>query len=221
MSSSWGECEADAGQGYAQDENITSEQMAAQGQSMFSSAGDTGAYDCIREGSGSADRDCLEVDDPAPQPRVTSVGGTSLESDNPGTHPYRNILRGLSRSGTWTTSAMALQRGCSGTTAPEPVVADPVSAGADRATSGVRASITARRRLALPIVPRQRPVRPAVKCRTSQLTRMTTRRTASTAQTLTPAAPAPSTRATRAGIGSGWAAPACLRRCGRRFWSTA
>ncbi len=43
MSSSWGECEADAGQGYAQAENITAEQMAAQGQSMFSSAGDTGA----------------------------------------------------------------------------------------------------------------------------------------------------------------------------------
>ncbi len=69
--------------------------MAAQGQSMFSSAGDTGAYDCIREGSRSADRDCLEVDDPATQPRVTSVGGTSLESDNPGTHPYPRYPQGI------------------------------------------------------------------------------------------------------------------------------
>jgi subtilase family serine protease len=62
---------------------------------MFSSAGDTGAYDCIREGSRSADRDCLEVDDPATQPRVTSVGGTSLESDNPGTKPCPQYPQGI------------------------------------------------------------------------------------------------------------------------------
>jgi kumamolisin len=84
ISSSWGECENDAGASYAQAENTVFEQLAMQGQSLFSSSGDTGAFGCIR----SDGTDVLNVNDPASQPWVTSVGGTSFEGDNPGTKAY-------------------------------------------------------------------------------------------------------------------------------------
>jgi subtilase family serine protease len=83
VSSSWGECENDAGAALAQSENIVFEQMALQGQSVFNAAGDTGAFDCLR-GSGTTQANVM---DPASQTWVTSVGGTSLEGDNPGTNP--------------------------------------------------------------------------------------------------------------------------------------
>jgi kumamolisin len=86
VSSSWAICEPDAGLGYAQAENLIFEQMAAQGQSMFSSAGDTGAFECIRDGTFS-DYAPLESLDPASQPWVTSTGGTSFESFDPGDNP--------------------------------------------------------------------------------------------------------------------------------------
>ncbi|HEY6537990.1 MAG TPA: S53 family peptidase [Candidatus Dormibacteraeota bacterium] len=88
ISSSWAECEPDVGQSYAEAENLIFEQMAAQGQSMFASSGDTGAYDCLRDGTeGLYASHPQQVSDPATQPWVTSVGGTSLESDNPGSNP--------------------------------------------------------------------------------------------------------------------------------------
>jgi subtilase family serine protease len=80
ISSSWGLCENDAGAAYAQAENLIFEQMALQGQSLFNAAGDTGAFDCIR----SDNTNGLNVMDPASQPWVTSVGGTSFASFNPG-----------------------------------------------------------------------------------------------------------------------------------------
>ena len=83
ISSSWGVCENDVTAGYVQAENTLFEQMAFQGQSMFSSAGDTGAFGCIR----SDGTTIVDQGDPSSQPWVTSVGGTSLESDNPGTNP--------------------------------------------------------------------------------------------------------------------------------------
>jgi subtilase family serine protease len=82
VSSSWGECEKYAGKAYVEAENTVFEQMALQGQSVFAAAGDDGAFDCLGyDGKG------VNVDDPEAQPWVTSVGGTSLESDNPGTNP--------------------------------------------------------------------------------------------------------------------------------------
>jgi subtilase family serine protease len=83
VSSSWGLCENDAGAGYAEAENVLFEQMALQGQSMFAAAGDSGAFGCIRDGTGSE----LNVGDPSSQPWVTSVGGTSFGSYNPGSDP--------------------------------------------------------------------------------------------------------------------------------------
>ena len=84
ISSSWGVCENDVTAGMAQAENTVFEQMALQGQSMFNSAGDTGAFGCIRSDGTSI----VDQADPASQPWVTSVGGTSLEGDNPGTNPH-------------------------------------------------------------------------------------------------------------------------------------
>jgi subtilase family serine protease len=86
VSSSWGDCEADSGLGYAEAENVLFEQMAAQGQSMFASAGDTGAFECIRDGTFS-DHAPIEAADPATQPWVTGAGGTSLGSFDPGDNP--------------------------------------------------------------------------------------------------------------------------------------
>jgi kumamolisin len=92
ISTSWAECEPDAGLAYAQAENIVFEQMAAQGQSIFASAGDTGAFECIRDGT-FGNYAPLEALDPASQPWVTSTGGTSFESFDPGSksnpsYPY-------------------------------------------------------------------------------------------------------------------------------------
>jgi kumamolisin len=84
ISSSWGLCENDAGAGYVETENVLFEQLALQGQSMFSSSGDTGAFDCIR----SDGTTILNVNDPASQPWVTSVGGTSFETYNPGMNEH-------------------------------------------------------------------------------------------------------------------------------------
>jgi len=84
ISTSWGACELDSGLAQVQAENIAFTQMAAQGQSIFASSGDTGAFGCIR-GSGST---AIDVGDPS-QPTVTVVGGTSFGTYDPGTdlHP--------------------------------------------------------------------------------------------------------------------------------------
>ncbi|MFZ0996471.1 MAG: S53 family peptidase [Candidatus Dormiibacterota bacterium] len=95
VSSSWAVCEIDATEPYAQAENLVFEQMAAQGQSMFAAAGDTGAFSCIRDGAGSLDQYGLQVLDPGAQPWVTSVGGTSLETDNPGSNPHPTYPNGV------------------------------------------------------------------------------------------------------------------------------
>jgi subtilase family serine protease len=86
VSSSWAVCEPDAGLGMAEAENVIFEQMAAQGQSMFASSGDTGAFECIRDGTFS-DYAPLESLDPASQPWVTSTGGTSFGTFDPGDNP--------------------------------------------------------------------------------------------------------------------------------------
>lgn len=85
ISSSWGLCEQDAGYGQAQAEAVLFYQMAVQGQSMFSAAGDTGAYDCLRD-TGSPNQNAVAVDDPSAQRLVTAVGGTSFGSFDPGSN---------------------------------------------------------------------------------------------------------------------------------------
>ena len=94
ISSSWAVCEPDAGLAVAQAENLIFEQMAAQGQSIFASSGDTGAFECIRDGTFS-DYAPLQSLDPASQPWVTSAGGTSFESFDPGSNPNPSYPYGI------------------------------------------------------------------------------------------------------------------------------
>ena len=72
ISTSWGICEALEGSVPAAVENTLFEEAAVQGQSLLAAAGDTGSDDC---GDGQS-----SVDDPASQPWVTGVGGTSLRA---------------------------------------------------------------------------------------------------------------------------------------------
>ncbi|MDR3607184.1 MAG: S53 family peptidase [Oligoflexia bacterium] len=77
ISSSWGSSEGSNTTSFAQSENTIFMQMAAQGQSIFAASGDSGADD-----NGSS----LSVDDPAGQPYVVGVGGTTLTTGTGGTY---------------------------------------------------------------------------------------------------------------------------------------
>jgi subtilase family serine protease len=73
ISTSWGLCEPQSPSILIQSENVSFEQMAMQGQSMFAASGDDGAFDCSAKSKGG-----LQVDDPASQPYMTAAGGTSF-----------------------------------------------------------------------------------------------------------------------------------------------
>jgi hypothetical protein len=93
ISTSWGGCEVAEQQGapgVQQVENEIFEQTAAQGQSVFSSAGDDGSDTCAEHDSVPVAPD-LSVGDPSSQPYVTSVGGTSmLNASDPPTESVWN-----------------------------------------------------------------------------------------------------------------------------------
>jgi len=69
---SWGECETQSGAAELQTLDGIFKQGAAQGISLFSAAGDSGAYDCNDSN--------LAVDSPASDPYVIGVGGTNLQT---------------------------------------------------------------------------------------------------------------------------------------------
>jgi len=77
VSTSWGTSENSNSSSFLQSENTIFMQMAAQGQSIFAAAGDSGAYD---------DGSSLVTDDPASQPYVTGVGGTTLTTSSNGAY---------------------------------------------------------------------------------------------------------------------------------------
>lgn len=77
VSTSWGTCEADPS-GDPSAEQPIFEQMAAQGQTIVSAAGDDGSSDC----NGITNNDPA-VDDPASQPYVTGVGGLTVNDIDP------------------------------------------------------------------------------------------------------------------------------------------
>ena len=81
ISTSWGLCEPAVGSSQTQLEDTLFQEAAAQGQSVFAPAGDSGSEDC--DGAGVGLDTTLEVDDPGSQPYVTSVGGTSMSSSGP------------------------------------------------------------------------------------------------------------------------------------------
>lgn len=75
ISTSWGLAENSTSASTRASENTAFQQMAAQGQSIYAAAGDSGAND-----NGSS----LSVDDPASQPYMTGVGGTALSTVSAG-----------------------------------------------------------------------------------------------------------------------------------------
>jgi subtilase family serine protease len=77
VSTSWGTCESDPS-GDPSAEQPIFEQMAAQGQTVVSAAGDAGSSDC----NGITNNDPA-VDDPASQPYVTGVGGLTVNDIDP------------------------------------------------------------------------------------------------------------------------------------------
>jgi subtilase family serine protease len=79
VTTSWGICEAQT-QGGAQAEQPLFQEMAAQGQTVVSAAGDQGSADCEDATTQAAG---LAVDDPASQPYVTGVGGLTVSSVAP------------------------------------------------------------------------------------------------------------------------------------------
>jgi hypothetical protein len=81
IATSWGQCEPENSPGFEQAENALFQQAAVQGQSLVAASGDSGSEDCYVPGIDSDPE--LAVDDPAAQPYVTGVGGTSLQSVSP------------------------------------------------------------------------------------------------------------------------------------------
>ena len=79
ISTSWGSCEPAMSPEMITAENTIFEQAALQGQTVVAAAGDEGSEDCSNgSASGTGQNDELAVDDPASQPFVTGVGGTTL-----------------------------------------------------------------------------------------------------------------------------------------------
>ena len=88
VTTSWGQCEPAEGSQQTGAENTLFQEAAAQGMSVLSASGDDGSEDC--DGTGGAPQDALEVDDPASQPYVTGVGGTTLSADSTRRPPGRD-----------------------------------------------------------------------------------------------------------------------------------
>ncbi len=85
ITTSWGFCEQaeqDNDPGDQQAENVLFEQAAAQGQTVFSAAGDTGDDDCnaFRTATPPPDQPFISTDDPSSQPYVVGAGGTTIDN---------------------------------------------------------------------------------------------------------------------------------------------
>jgi Pro-kumamolisin, activation domain/PASTA domain/IPT/TIG domain/Divergent InlB B-repeat domain len=83
VSTSWGICEQaiqEGSPGVQQAENLIFEQAAAQGQTVFSAAGDEGSNDCNAFRTTAPTSPILSVDDPSGQPYVVSTGGTTIDN---------------------------------------------------------------------------------------------------------------------------------------------
>ncbi len=74
ISVSWGDCESNMGQQEVTQENTYFKEAAAQGQTILVASGDSGSATCFQQNYDPS----LVADDPAAQPYVTAVGGTTL-----------------------------------------------------------------------------------------------------------------------------------------------
>ena len=82
VSTSWGVCEPNLGRSAAAAENTLFQEAAAQGQTVVSASGDSGSEGCYGQ-LGFDVPNKLAVVDPASQPMVTGVGGTTLRRLGP------------------------------------------------------------------------------------------------------------------------------------------
>ncbi len=90
ISTSWGAPETLLDQVTLTQENAIFQQMAAQGQTIYDASGDNGAYDAY----GFADptqKNSIVIDDPASQPYMTGVGGTTLKYKKPSTNATTGV----------------------------------------------------------------------------------------------------------------------------------
>jgi subtilase family serine protease len=116
VSISYGSCEAALGRAVIEYEAKLFEEMAAQGQSVFASSGDQGAESCSPpDGS---DKSALAVADPASQPTVTGVGGTSLYSGSAGDpvpwNSAETLTEGIWNSGSFQQDGQAVGQATAG-----------------------------------------------------------------------------------------------------------
>jgi subtilase family serine protease len=81
VTTSWGQCEPAVDPSAARAENALFEQAAVQGQTIIAAGGDDGSEDC--NGNDGLPDPSLQVEDPASQPFVTGVGGTTLLAGPP------------------------------------------------------------------------------------------------------------------------------------------
>jgi Pro-kumamolisin, activation domain/Subtilase family/IPT/TIG domain len=102
VSTSWGLCEQSVQNGQAgiqQAENLLFQQAAAQGQTVFSAAGDNGSDDCNtnQKPTPVKGQNPVSVDDPSSQPYVIAVGGTAI--DDARQPPLEQVWNGGPRGG--------------------------------------------------------------------------------------------------------------------------
>ncbi len=90
VSTSWGQCEINALSSDVQEENSLFTIAAAQGQTIVASAGDEGTNDCqtFLPPNGNPQK---SVDDPASQPFITGVGGTTLAINSDNTYKSETV----------------------------------------------------------------------------------------------------------------------------------
>ena len=82
ISTSWGRCEGNSGTSLTDAEATLFQQAAAEGKTIVAAAGDNGSEDCYGQTFG-FQKTALAVDDPASQPFVTGVGGTTFATLGP------------------------------------------------------------------------------------------------------------------------------------------
>ncbi|MBE3561217.1 MAG: S53 family peptidase [Ktedonobacteraceae bacterium] len=91
VSISWGACEASLDANTIRQENMLLQSAVAQGQNIFAASGDTGSAACAALDDSSR-YPSLNVNDPAAQPYVTGVGGTSLTLNRNGSYGQETVL---------------------------------------------------------------------------------------------------------------------------------
>jgi subtilase family serine protease len=77
VSTSWGQCELLETQSTVSSEQTLFAQANSQGETVFAATGDTGSTGCLRSG---VDKSSVSAGDPAAQPYVDGVGGTTVTS---------------------------------------------------------------------------------------------------------------------------------------------